>query len=369
MCWAPSPLSTQAVPPYFVFVRIDPPLAFLFGGRSAVSLVATVHEWHTKKPVVASSIQLFHAAYTGPGSRQPALAATCTNLQGCATVIANGRAERWPGTVSFKARVKVGSITVESPVRLSDLRFVGAPVRLDVSAEALSDGTVRQVPSTRTVDIVFYAATGYPLSTPDGARAFSVRLLDEQREMLRADENKPGASSLAENWAATSFHVSLSAATVKGAGLFGMCEHSTPNPVPWGDAQGILHPGVACRDWSVPGPFYSAGSPAISWHEMHHAAFGLSDEYCVGTLHHQHPRFPNVYTSQAECVRLGSNPATCARIVEPMGCMGSACSCSTDFWRSDSSSVDAMVGNGQVEGPDDLRAARGKFLECRAGRC
>jgi hypothetical protein len=376
MCWAPSPLSTQAVPRYFVFVRLDPPLAFLFGGRPVVSLVASVHEWHTKKPVVASTIELFRANYTGPGSVQPLPVATCTNLQSCSTVIASGSTARWPATVSYKARVSVGATTVETPVRLADLRFVGAPMRLDVSAETLSSGKIRQVPLTRTVDIVFYAGTGYELSTPGGARVFSVRLLNEQREMLRADADKPGASSLAENWAATSFHVSLSAATVKAGGWrlgglfeFNQCEHSTPNPVPWGDAQGILHPGSDCRDWSVPGPFYSAGRPAISWHEMHHAAFGLSDEYCAGTVHHQHPRFPNVYTSQAECVRLGSNAATCARIAEPVGCSGAACNCSTDFWRSDSESKDAMVGNGEVEGADDLRAVRGKFLECRAGRC
>lgn len=375
MCWAPSPLSTPVVPRYLVFVHVDPPLAFLLGG-GPVSLIATVHEWHTKQPVSASSIELFHAPYTGPGSRQPLPAATCTNQQSCATVIASGSTATWPGTVSFKARVSVGATTVETPVRLADLRFVGAPVRLDVSAESVSSGTIRQVPYTRTVDIVFYAGTGYELSTPGGARVFSRRLLDEQREMLRAAVTKPGASSLAENLAATSFHVSLSAATVKAGGWrvggllpFNQCEHSTPNPVPWGDAQGILHPGSDCRDWSVPGPFYSAGNPAISWHELHHAAFGLSDEYCAGTIHHQHLRFPNVYTSQAECVRLASNPTTCARIAEPVGCSGAACSCSTDFWRSDSSPNDAMVGNGEVEGPDDLRAVRGKFRECRAGRC
>ena len=376
MCWAPSPLTTPVVPRYLVFVHVDPPLAFQLGGTT-VSLVATVFEWDTKKPVSASSIELFHAPYIGPGSPQPVRAATCTSQQSCTTLIASGSTATWPGTVSFKARVTVGSITVDTPVRLADLRFVGAPVRLDVSAEELSNGTIRQVPYTRTVDIVFYAGTGYELSTPAGARVFSKRVLDEQREMLRVE--KLGASSLAENWAATSFHVSLSAATVKAGGwrLGGLgdllnanqCEHSTPNPVPWGDAQGILHPGFDCRDWSVPGPFYSAGSPAISWHEMHHAAFGLSDEYCVGTIHHQHPRFPNVYTSQAECVRLGSNPANCARIAEPVGCSGAACSCSTDFWRSDSAANDAMIGNGEVEGPDDLRAVRGKFLECRAGRC
>ena len=101
---------------------------------------------------------------------------------------------------------------------------------------------------------------------------------------------------------------------------------------------------------------------------MHHAAFGLSDEYCVGTVHHQHPFFPNVYTTQAECVRLSSNASTCARIEEPVGCSGAACTCRTDFWRSDNASDDVMDVNG-AEGLDDLRAARAKFLKCRAGRC
>ncbi|HUQ27147.1 MAG TPA: hypothetical protein VM051_01055, partial [Usitatibacter sp.] len=135
------------------------------------------------------------------------------------------------------------------------------------------------------------------------------------------------------------------------------------------DAQGILHPGFDCRDWSVPGPFYSAGTPKFSWHEMHHAAFHMSDEYCPATVHSQHRITPNVYDSKELCEKLGSTPSTCKRIALPLDCVDPKCECSTSYWRSDSGPDDVMMPNKTLEQADDLRAIDRKFDECKAGLC
>jgi len=244
--------------------------------------------------------------------------------------------------------------------------FVGSPVRMNVSAEVVGPKRIAQIAYARTVDLVFFAGTGYEFISPSGASNFSNRLKDELETMLGV---LPGrVSTVAENFAATSFYVSLSPAVVRHIGLFGQCEHSTSGPLAWGDSQGILHPGLACRDWSAPGPFYSAATPAVSRHEMHHAAFHLSDEYCEGTLHFQRSRLQNVYNSKKDCALLSSDASTCARIENPPGCVDPNCACSTSYWRSDPGTDDVMLYNG-TEQADDRRAIRGKFDECKAGRC
>ena len=181
-------------------------------------------------------------------------------------------------------------------------------------------------------------------------------------------------NTVAENLAAVNFYVSLAPAVVRHIGLFGQCEHSTSGPLTWGDSQGILHPNLACRDWSVPGPFYSAKNPDVSRHEMHHAAFNLSDEYCAGTIHFQNTfisknnGFPNVYVSKKDCALLSSDASTCTRIADPVGCVDPNCTCSTNYWRSDPGPDDVMSNN-TIEQADDRRAIRGRFDTCRAGRC
>jgi hypothetical protein len=367
-CIATGPEPAPVPPGALVHVRIDPPLPFLLA-PAPVSLIASVYDWQSKKGLVAKKIELFQSTYLRPGSPAPRLVATCSGKSQCEFKLAGGSSTGLPSAVSYMARVTLGRGIIETPVRIADLAFVGDPVRMDVAAERRPGNVVAQLPTQRTVDVVYYAGSGYSLITPAQAQGFADRLRGEHVTMLRASDSMPEPSSLAENIGGMSFWVSLAPAVVKHIGLLGMCEHSTSNPVPWGDSQGILHPNLRCRDWSAPGPFYSAAFPSVSWHELHHAAFGLSDEYCSSpTLYLPNAIFPNAYGSLQDCSDRATNPATCARIAEPAGCIGSACTCSINVWHSDNRGDDTMIGNGP-EGPDDLRAARGKFDWCRAGGC
>jgi hypothetical protein len=328
-----------------------------------VVIFASAYDARSKALIKSTQIDIYQAAYLGPGSKAPRLVKTSANIDVCQF---DFPAKKLPQTVSFMARITNDAGVFESPVRLTDLTFNGAPVRMNVSAEDVGGGMIAEVPHKRTIDIILFAGTGYEFGTPTGAGVFSARLRDEIETMLGVSGLLTQPSSLADNLAAVNFHLSLAPAVVN-AGL-GKCEHSTSGPVAFGDAQGILHPNLGCGDWSVPGPFYSAGDPKVSWHEVHHAAFGLSDEYCVGTVHHQSTKLPNVYNDQKECEKLSSNAGTCMRIAVPAGCVKPNCTCITDYWRSDTGTRDVMVDN-TLEQADDLRAINGKFAECRAGRC
>lgn len=364
MCVRLGPVPEPKTSPVFVFAQTDPPAPVLLPGQ-LVAIVAGAYDARTKTSIVAEKIEIFQSTYFGPGSRVPEWAQSCSATSECRLQLPSNASIP---TVAYQARVTTGAGVFESSVRLTDISFVGMPVRMNVGAESTGPGTIAEVPHNRAVDVVYFASEGYDLQTPGGAKTFSDRLDVELKTLVGVRQRL--RTGIADHMSAVNFYISLAAATVKAGGLFGMCEHSTAGPVPWGDAQGILHTGLTCRDWSVPGPFYSAETPEISRHELHHAAFGLSDEYCQGTIHFQRPKFPNVYDGEANCRRLSSNSDTCRRLAEPEGCEGAACTCKPvlDFWRSDPGSRDVMVDNTE-EQADDRRAIDAKFDECRAGRC
>jgi hypothetical protein len=351
--------------PLFAFVRTDPPAPALTPG-SSVTIIASSHYGTKNVSISADTIEIFQAAYSGPGSNAPTLVKSCTKATDCRFTL-----PRTSRSISYSARVVRGNDSFTSPIRVTDLTFMLSPVRMNVSAETVAGGKIALVPYKRAVDIVFFAGAGYtayPVTTAAGTSAFSDRLKDELATMLGVGPILRQQSSLAANLSAVSFYASPAPAVVKrGDGKTGMCEHSTSIPVAWGDSQGILHM-TECRDWSVPGPFYSARTDIVSWHEMHHAAFQMSDEYCKDTVHSQRVKFPNVYNSQAECVSKSLDAATCVRIVDPPGCVEPACDCRTSYWRSGPTRDDVMLDYG-VERPDDLRATNGKFDECKAGGC
>lgn len=370
VCITPVAVPPPLPGPLFAFVRTDPPAPALTPSVS-VFIVASAHDGTTKASLtgvnVVDTIEIFQAGYAGPGSTAPVLVKTCRKQADCRFPLPASASR----STSYKARIVRGGDSFTTPIRVTDLKFTVSPVRINVSAEEVGGNKIALVPYKRTIDIVFYAGSGYtsyPLVTIAAPNAFSTRLAEELSTMLGVANRQ--RTSLADNLNAVSFYASPAPAVVKrGDGLIGMCEHSTSGPIAWGDAQGILHPALPpphenCRDWSVPGPFYSARDAHTSWHEMHHAAFQMSDEYCEGTIHSQKVKFPNVYSSQAECISKSSSAATCVRI---QTCVGTSCSCSTRYWRSDP--ANDVMQNGATEQADDVRATNGKFDECTAGGC
>jgi len=363
MCASRDGNGTPAAPKIFVFVRTYPPLPVVRPGDPVV-IIASPLDSVTKDPIKADKIEILQESYVGTDSSAPVIVETCSDDDVCMFKVPKPESF---AAISYMARVMVNGSVFESSIRVTDLQFVAAPMRMNVAAEFTGRDVITEMPHSRAIDVVYYAGTGYEFQTTSGAHWFSTRLDGELTTMLGVADHRP--SSLADNLDAVSFFVAVAPGTVNPYNGADMCEHSTAGPVPWGNAQGILHENPTCRDWSVPGPFYSAETPTVSWHELHHAAFGLSDEYCVGTFHHNFSLTPNVYRDAGECARNASNPAACKRIAEPEDCVGAQCTCTTNFWRSDPLKNDVMnVGHGQ-EQADDLRSTTRKFAECRLGRC
>ena len=354
---------TPAAREVFVYVRTDPPLPVVRPGEP-VYIVASPLDAVTKAPLKADRITILQASYVGTDSSAPVFVETCSDDVVCKFEVPKSKS---PAAISYMARATVNGIVFESSIRITDLQFVAAPMRMNVAAEVTGKDVITEMPHSRAIDVVYYAGTGYEFQTTRGAQLFSTRLDGELDTMLGVAHSRP--SSLADNLDAVSFFVAVAPATLNPYNGADMCEHSTAGPVPWGNAQGILHQDPTCRDWSVPGPFYSAETAAVSWHELHHAAFGLSDEYCVGTIHHNFSLTPNVYRDAGECARNASSPTACKRISEAEDCVGSQCTCTTNFWRSDPLNDDVMNTSYGREQADDLRSTTRKFAECRLGRC
>lgn len=317
-----------------------------------------------KLPVVARQIDILTTRYRGPGSPSPVLVKTCLGTSVCTLPVPRGA-----GTVAYRAIVSNALATFSTPIRLTDVDRGGGELRISTSAAVQADGTISELPHNRTIDVVYYAGTGYDITTPGGISTFSERLKDEYEVMLGVSPSLHQPSSVFDNLAATNFFVSVSPATIKHNSVFTTCEHSTPRPTSYGDAHGILHPNLPCRDWAI-GVQYSAGDPVTSWHEFHHNAFGMSDEYCQYTIHYQPGRFPNVYDNLAECRARSTNPSTCLSIADSSNCpAGRTCACNAGYFRSDPGFADVMSFDQTIEQGDDLRAANGKYADCSLGRC
>jgi hypothetical protein len=148
-----------------------------------------------------------------------------------------------------------------------------------------------------------------------------------------------------------------------------VCDWTAPYTA-WADAIGVLHK-TACRDNADPSSrSFSAKLLAMDvvLHELHHALFGLADEYPDGTGgYFEWQPFANVYTTLAGCTAvMGREPSGCTTITErdrvtrmPTG---------RTFFRLDASMPDIMVDNGTQRFADTSRA-NWKERECDAGRC
>jgi flagellar hook assembly protein FlgD len=148
-----------------------------------------------------------------------------------------------------------------------------------------------------------------------------------------------------------------------------MCVWSPPDGV-WADARAVLHK-TSCRD-NADRSTRSFSAQLLNrdaiLHELHHALFGLADEYPAGDGgYFENPPFANIFTSLARCTAvMGREPMGCTPITEidritrmPTG---------RTFFRLDASLPDIMVNNGTQRFADRSRA---NFVEglCDAGHC
>jgi hypothetical protein len=207
----------------------------------------------------------------------------------------------------------------------------------------------------RIQDVAFHAGTGIDLADLTQA----TRLSDGIGTILNiffGGDPAVGPTSVTADagqslgfWLArTPAVVGTTSASTTNATTWPLCSLGRLDSVSFADVQAVLHD-VNCRDNAGNGVFTSwlgselAGS-RVTWHEFHHAAYGLADEYPPDGGYWQDSMLPNVLKGPAECALFGAEPALCVAIG------------TTGWWRS-GPTPDVMITNTR-ENLDDLRRAK-----------
>ncbi len=148
-----------------------------------------------------------------------------------------------------------------------------------------------------------------------------------------------------------------------------LCDWSVPSSS-WADATAVLHK-TDCRDNADPSSrSFSAKLLArdVIFHELHHALFGLADEYPAGDGgYFEAQPDPNIYNTLASCMADSLfKTGGCSSITEidvntrvPTG---------RTFFRLDNEATDVMIGN-STQRAADIRRAKRKEGQCDAGGC
>lgn len=365
-----------------LFVRTEPAVPSL-EPRKPVRIIATVFAVNGAtgggNPTFANQIVISaggaaSGAFPAPSDKVSCqFASTCTLVVDRALLTLPG-ASAPSGTLAYAARAslagQVGSL--DTGVRLTDidppspgslLRVFRASV---AAVPAASAGNVRQANFENAFDLVFYPGTGYDLAVPAGRSRFDELVGENIDALFGFSTTSRHESSAFDHLSAVSVWASSTSQDVSptpGANTVNsnFCNLGTHDPVSFANANGVLH-AVNCRD-SAPGNFFTSMMTDLSrldttWHELHHVAYGLSDEYGPDGAYWLADPFPNAYPDLQSCARLGSVPAQCANINPP----------NAQWSVSDVAAGDVMA-RGATEHADDLRRSDFFYLGCARGRC
>jgi hypothetical protein len=379
-------LEVLPAPSLFVHVRTDPAVPVLVPG-TPVRVIARVYD-ENRNPVAANTITLRVGPYSGPNSAAPATRLVCRFVQECVVTLTpamltfTGPPPGTPpgtppvtmsaGTVAYNASAANVNDTnrFDSESRLTDvtpppagslLRVFRANVGTGPGSQG--GGAITETFHVNALDAVFYPGTGYDLATTSGALEFSDIVGTTIDGVLGFAPGGGQQSSMYDNlpnfsgWASSTAH---QIAETVGANTFAnnLCRFGPTDFVSFANSNGVLHK-VNCRD-NAPGNSYSSKPNwSITWHELHHAAYGLADEYCCDGGYFEANPYPNVMRDLGSCAMNGSTPSACAPInpANPGG-----------WHRSDGPAPDVMIDN-TIEKADDLRRANYYFDQCHMGGC
>jgi hypothetical protein len=270
------------------------------------------------------------------------------------------------GFFAYRAAYIEGDRRVETPWRVA---FVADAEELaNPPAGAYPIGVVSSpfgvARTDRNLDISFHRGSGFDLGDDAGRTAFSDTLRTHIRTLwglgAGACKSKSSSSrmpsSVLDHQEQVSFWLSPRLVNVKKEqGGLGLCEWSL-RPVRFAEVNGVVHT-TSCRD-NAPGGSFSSKSGSVSWHELHHAAYGLADEYCCDGGYFQEEPFPNLYDDLDDCQEDPLSGGACAKLSKtlPNGTVETK-----DWFRFDRT-PDVMINN-SVENPEEFRRADWYFGE------
>lgn len=221
------------------------------------------------------------------------------------------------------------------------------------TAAGVAMGAFGIIDTARTLDVVLFPGTGGTGDLPTYVRQFwgGIAPLSSDRFPSSFLTNQGNISY----WLSpTTVSVTQSEPVTPNAPT-NLCKFSLSLP-PFAEAGIVIHR-VACRD-NAPGKTSSANAPTTAWHELHHALFGLADEYCCDGGYFSSGR--NLFDSLATCTADPASAGGCAQLTN-----GTA---TVNWWRFDPR-PDVMSWDRTREQRSDLRRANAIFAICRNGGC
>ncbi len=257
--------------------------------------------------------------------------------------------------------------TASAPQRAAALTWApqnrAGPVSVPVIGSVGSG--FNNVEHSRTQDVAFHVGTGLDLSV----LAEATQVSDEIARILNVffgGDSGVGATSVNNDggrsvafWLTRKPAVVDTEASSPGAPDLPLCRRSQMESVSFADIQAVIHK-VSCRDnadWNHASFSTEWGEELgrVAWHEFHHAAYDLADEYPPDGAYYQDPTLPNVMSNANQCAQFGAEPNLCAQIG------------TTGWWRA-APMPDVMVDNTR-ENADDRRRSDMVQNVCSTGGC
>jgi hypothetical protein len=387
------PLEVVSAPTIRVYIEADPAVP-IDGGTSTIRVVALSD---TNQPRRTDTISIFiaNAATLASGTAPTTPATICRSTSMC-TVPAPAASN--PGVTepfaynAIASDANVGTMTAP-PLAVTGWRVSHRTALATITAGArpnLAAGVAQQSFGTfslaHALDVGYRPGSGYNISNSAGWNDFMRAIRDTHRTMFGLDTKVVRwptqnifSSALASTpqaysqWAIP-LPVSVAPRIFTSTSSDQICTTNSLNNGTF-DAVGILHL-IQCRDnaTSLSSPsYFTAKGPSIAWHELHHALYGLSDEYDgrrVAPLSFDLPGPPrNIFDNVVECS------------TDPLGTVAGACTeVSLNFaglpfvpsgrFRLDANTTnDVMVLNGSLEQGADVRRVRQRTTQCGGGVC
>jgi hypothetical protein len=368
-----------------VVASVDPPVPWLLPATTAVDMfgqqvpvpaqpvfveVRAVDERGNPRPTAQLTVRAIpHLIVPVPAN--VITTATCRGVSACRVQVRPETLSRSTGLI-FDAEGSDLPANVAAdppPQRATFLQRATALSWLNDRAGPVSvpiDGSIatgyQTIPRNRTQDVAFHAGTGIDITVPAQATLFNDALKGILNVFFGGD-TRVGENSVTLDqgrsiafWMTRRPAVIEQSAAMPDAPFAPLCERTRIDSVPFADMQAVIH-AVNCRDnadWNHATFSAVLFNPLVTWHEFHHAAYDLADEY-AGGAHYQTPLLPNNMTSAAECARVGAQPNLCVQIG------------TTGWWRS-GPRPDVMDDNDR-DNPDDQRRANMVQNICSTGGC
>jgi hypothetical protein len=374
-------------PPLRLFVTLDPPAPWLFPLSTAPDATGAM------VPVPSVPVAVEARTLDGDGQPRPTGSITVRAIPGLDTPISPSTVTSLTCNSVSVCRVPIGLTTITTATaanvgvvfeaaasdiggdptpktgavgpRAASLSFSATVGAGGISLPAIGDLTTGFMtpPRSRTQDVVFHAGTGISLQDQSQTTLFNSIIKDVLKVFFGGDAFVGANSVTADQGQSIAFFVTPAPAVVTTTAAWPdfpdwpLCDRSHVVSVPWADIQAIIH-NVNCRDNSdgndASFSASAAGAAYTAWHEFHHAAYDLADEYPGGS-HWQNSVCPNNMSDATQCATKGAEPLLCSLISN------------TSWWRA-APTPDVMIDNTR-ENKDDL--CRASLIQniCKTNGC